>query len=263
MQRGKHKCQQLKSVRKRIADENGIPLEQRECTYDGPCRGTCPYCEAEVRYLERALADRIRMGRAATVAGLGLSLAACGGGQSTAPMLTTDSCLPSVDTLSLTDTAAPPEDQDCPEMTTMGVVIMDPPPPPPPDLTDLSMGEIEIVELDADDEELDEGEVPVFLIVEDDPEFPGGVDSLYAWIARNIKYPEQARFNNVEGRVFVKFIVEKDGRISNAKLVRDIGGGCGEEALRVVKSMPRWKPGKQRGKPVRAEYTLPINFSLK
>ena len=69
MQRGKYKCKQLKAVRKRIADENGIPLEQKECTYDGPCRGTCPHCEAEMKYIEKALTERIRLGRVATVAG--------------------------------------------------------------------------------------------------------------------------------------------------------------------------------------------------
>lgn len=82
MHRGKDICKQLKEVRRRIADENDIPLEIKECTYEGPCRGTCPRCEAEVRYLESELERRIRLGRVATVAGLALSLAACGSGAS-------------------------------------------------------------------------------------------------------------------------------------------------------------------------------------
>ena len=102
----------------------------------------------------------------------------------------------------------------------------------------------------------------IFLVVENEPEFPGGEDSLYAYIARNIKYPEAAKKEKIEGRVFVTFIVEKDGQVSSAKLLRDIGGGCGEEAIRVVKSMPKWKPGTQRGKPVRFQFNMPVSFGL-
>lgn len=102
----------------------------------------------------------------------------------------------------------------------------------------------------------------VFVVVEKSPEFPGGDDSLYAFIGRNIKYPEAAKKNKIEGRVFVTFVIEKDGQVSSAKILRDIGGGCGEEALRVVNSMPKWKPGTQRGNPVRVQFNLPIMFQL-
>ena len=102
----------------------------------------------------------------------------------------------------------------------------------------------------------------IFLVVENEPEFPGGEDSLYAYIARNIKYPEAAKKEKIEGRVFVTFVVEKDGQVSSVKLLRDIGGGCGQEAIRVVKSMPKWKPGTQRGKPVRFQFNMPVSFGL-
>ena len=102
----------------------------------------------------------------------------------------------------------------------------------------------------------------VFVVVEKSPEFPGGNDSLYAFIGRNIKYPEMAKKNKIEGRVFVTFVIEKDGQISSAKILRDIGGGCGEEAIRMVNSMPKWKPGTQRGNPVRVQFNLPIMFQL-
>ena len=102
----------------------------------------------------------------------------------------------------------------------------------------------------------------IFLVVENEPEFPGGSDSLYAYIARNIKYPETAKKEKIEGRVFVTFVIEKDGQVSSAKILRDIGGGCGEEAIRVVKSMPKWKPGTQRGNPVRFQFNLPVSFML-
>ena len=102
----------------------------------------------------------------------------------------------------------------------------------------------------------------IFVVVENNPEFPGGSDSLYAYIARNIKYPEAAKKEKIEGRVFVTFVIEKDGQVSSAKILRDIGGGCGEEAIRVVKSMPKWKPGTQRGNPVRFQFNLPVSFML-
>ena len=102
----------------------------------------------------------------------------------------------------------------------------------------------------------------VFVVVEKSPEFPGGNDSLYAFIGRNIKYPEMAKKNKIEGRVFVTFVVEKDGQVSSAKILRDIGGGCGEEAIRMVNIMPKWKPGTQRGNPVRVQFNLPIMFQL-
>ena len=92
MTRGKNICNQLKEVRKRIAEENNIPLEIEECTYKGECRGTCPRCEAEVRYLENALANRLKLGKVATVAGLALGLAATAHAQSpTIPTTTRDS----------------------------------------------------------------------------------------------------------------------------------------------------------------------------
>lgn len=99
-----------------------------------------------------------------------------------------------------------------------------------------------------------------FVVVEEMPEFPGGMAKLTEYLAKNIKYPQAARENGIQGRVFVNFVVERDGSISNVKVMRSLGGGCDEEAVRVVKSMPKWEPGKQRGKAVRVSYNLPINF---
>ena len=81
-------------------------------------------------------------------------------------------------------------------------------------------------------------------------------------IAGNIKYPEAAIDKNIEGRVFVSFVIEKDGSVSNVKVLRGIGGGCDEEAARVISSMPKWKPGKQKGEFVRVSYQIPIMFKL-
>ena len=102
----------------------------------------------------------------------------------------------------------------------------------------------------------------VYQIVEQMPEFPGGDQKLMEYISNNIRYPQVAREKGIQGRVFVGFIVEPDGNISNVKTTQSIGGGCDEEAVRVVKSMPKWKPGKQKGQAVRVGYQIPISFRL-
>ena len=82
------------------------------------------------------------------------------------------------------------------------------------------------------------------------------------YLSSNIKYPEEAKEKGISGRVFIQFVIEKDGSVSNVKVMKGIGGGCDEEAVRVVKAMPKWKPGKQKGKPVRVNYILPVSFKL-
>lgn len=101
-----------------------------------------------------------------------------------------------------------------------------------------------------------------FTMVEEMPEFPGGQQALFAYIGKELKYPEQAIEDGIEGVVFVTFVVEADGRITGVKVIRGIGGGCDEEAVRVVRGMPNWKPGKQRGEAVRVKYNLPIRYKL-
>ena len=100
------------------------------------------------------------------------------------------------------------------------------------------------------------------LRAEDSPEFVGGMEALSQYIADNIRYPEQAKRDNTQGRVFVRFVVEPDGSVADAEVLRGIGSGCDEEALRVVNAMPKWKPGRVNGNPVRVQYTLPITFKL-
>ena len=102
----------------------------------------------------------------------------------------------------------------------------------------------------------------VYQIAEEMPEFPGGVEALMDYVGRNVKYPEEAKDKEIQGRVFVSFVIEKDGSVNEVKVLRGIGGGCDEEAVRVIKAMPKWTPGKQKGKPVRVNYQIPINFKL-
>lgn len=161
------------------------------------------------------------------------------------------------------------------------------PPPPPPEQPEVTT-EFEVVEDDKElthelgpinaevdentqnieitpvkiEQEEEEEDVQIFTVVENDPEFPGGMEALYKFLRDNIKYPQLARDNNITGRVYVTFVVEKDGSIANPRILKDIGGGCGQEAIRVVKSMPKWTPGKQRGKAVRVQFNLPVSFNL-
>ena len=102
----------------------------------------------------------------------------------------------------------------------------------------------------------------VYQIVEEMPKFPGGENALMDYVAKNVVYPKEAQEKGISGRVFVGFIVEKDGSVSEVKVLRGIGGGCDEEAVRVISGLPKWKPGKQEGKPVRVSYQMPINFKL-
>jgi len=163
--------------------------------------------------------------------------------------------------------------------------IPPPPPPPPPQvievlnivddnvdiLDDMSLFDSEAHEgtfidvapvIQTVKKEQEEEESQVFFIVEEMPEFPGGEAALRRFIANSIKYPQIAQENGIQGKVFVQFVVERDGSVSNASIARGVDPSLDREALRVVNSLPNWKPGKQRGKPVKVSYTVPINFVL-
>ena len=101
-----------------------------------------------------------------------------------------------------------------------------------------------------------------FVNVGQKPEFPGGQDSFSHYIQRSIHYPTTAKENNIQGRVYVAFTVSKDGSIKDVKVLKGIGGGCDEEAARVIKSMPKWAPGRLNGEVVDVRHTLPIKFTL-
>jgi protein TonB len=159
-----------------------------------------------------------------------------------------------------------------------------PPPPPPPAVQevevlnvvedDVEVEEIEINTEDDKDVEIviappveapveEEEEEVIFMVVESMPEFPGGQQALFKYLAENVKYPVIAQENGIQGRVICQFVVNKDGSIVDVVAVRSSGeASLDKEAIRVIKSMPKWKPGKQRGKPVRVKYTVPVNFRL-
>lgn len=102
----------------------------------------------------------------------------------------------------------------------------------------------------------------IFTVVEEQPGYPGGDEARVKYLQENIKYPDEAKELGVQGKVFVTFVVEVDGSITDVRVLRGIGAGCDEEAIRVVRNMPKWIPGKQRGVPVRVQFNLPIKFTL-
>lgn len=122
---------------------------------------------------------------------------------------------------------------------------------------DVVIPKVEVVEVEEEEEETE-----IFIVVEESAMFPGGQAELMKYLAQSIKYPQQARETGTQGMVYVTFVVEKDGSLTDIKVLRDIGSGCGEEAIRVVKSMPKWSPAKQRGKTVRMQFNLPVKFTL-
>jgi len=102
----------------------------------------------------------------------------------------------------------------------------------------------------------------IFMVVDNPPSFVGDEKSRLNFINENLIYPEEAKEKEIEGKVYITFVIEKDGSINDPMIKRDIGGGCGDEALRIVKLMPKWNPGTQRGGIVRVQYTMPITFKL-
>ncbi|MEQ9401958.1 MAG: energy transducer TonB [Cyclobacteriaceae bacterium] len=165
------------------------------------------------------------------------------------------------------------------------IPVSEQPPPPPPKVTEaftikevIDEEIIEEIEFDLDIEtneetviqevvltvEIDEEESEtVFTIVEKEPEPVGGVKAFNEYLTKSLKYPKMASRMGISGRVFAEFVVEKDGSLTDIKIVKGIGAGCDEEAMRVLKEAPKWSPGKQRGIPVRVKRIVPITFVLK
>src|SRR5690554_3979529 len=161
--------------------------------------------------------------------------------------------------------------------------VKPPPPPPPPavadilniveddveldeelEIMDTEMSQDDIVDfsnLVFEEETRDEGG-EIFMIVEEMPEFPGGPEALQRYLSQSVRYPVIAQENGIQGRVYIQFVINQNGEVTNATILRGVDPSLDREALRVVEAMPKWKPGKQRNRPVRVSYTVPINFVL-
>jgi periplasmic protein TonB len=157
-----------------------------------------------------------------------------------------------------------------------------PPPPPPPEPSmeliivddDVEVDEEFMIDMEATVftevsdfapiivEEEEVAEDVIFTVVEDQPSFPGGDEARMRFLQENLRYPTMAREAGIQGTVFVTFVVERDGSVTDVRVLRGIGGGLDEEAVRVVRMMPRWNPGRQRGQAVRVQFNMPIRFVL-
>ncbi len=242
MTRGRHICDTLKDIRRRIAQANGIKYEPRQCHHEGECAGTCPACEAEVRYLEQQLDQRRRTGKKVAVAGIAVGMvgltAACGVGRIIQPPLAGIPMMPPDYTQ--TDVSMAADSTNAAQPAT----------------DKAEMGEAPL-RVSSDTLQPLKAEEKVFAgVVEEMPSFPGGDQALMDYIKTNLRYPDEC----VQGRVIVSFIVECDGSISHAQVVKSLSEACDKEALRLVNAMPKWKPGKQLDKVVSTKFTLPVIF---
>lgn len=204
MGKGKDLCDALKAVRKAVADANGIEYVPGKCTNDDECCGTCPACEAEVRYIERELRFRRFAGKAVTVAGIAIgaaSFAAC----------STDK---------LTDDGLNNSSVQVPNQNKLF------------------------------------GAMP-----ETQPSFRGGKAALMKYFEENMRWIDTG--SDISGRVIVQFKIAKDGTVKDPKVVKGLAPEFDEEALRLVRGMPKWIPGKIAGKVVETTYTVPVRFMLR
>lgn len=267
MYKGKSTCRELKRIRKMIAEQNNIPLEDSECHYEGDCAGTCPKCDAEVRFLENALRKSKQLGKVVTLSGAALAFSACGNQtqvktnmETTADRIAVvyENCsdTEAVDSSSSILTKYPDSIVTTELVSDVGLII---------DTSDewVEEGEIDnpdsAVQPPADEEGIYEGIVDV---VQTLPQFPGGDEAFMKYIEENLVYPEKAKEDSITGKVLVGFVIEADGSITNVEVIRSANKILDEEAVRVVKCMPKWIPGMQFDKPVRTSYNLPITFKL-
>ena len=287
MTRGKTICSVPKTIRKQVADANEIKCEPRECHYEGECRGTCPACEAEVRYIERELDLRRQLGKAVAIVGISAGLSAltgCGNKAKNVDSVSESESnlskgIVKVDTLERVD-------GDVEYKSPVDTVIVDKDPAtikkrtapfkapaPKAEKKESAVTEGEMVMGQTGGVDIDPVPMPnpyigpdyyekLFDVVEEMPSFPGGDRKLMEYLSENIRYPEECEEICVQGRVIVSFIVEKDGSISNVKVAKSLDPLLDKEAVRVVSGMPKWIPGRQNGVAVRVRYIIPVTFRL-
>ena len=277
MARGKETCRILKEIRRQIAEANDIEFITSECKYKGDCLGTCPKCEAEVRYLEQQLRARRLAGKAVALAGISagvIMLSGCGGTPSNKPVQTTDDTievaksndLQGKQPIEMVDSSVDkdglvPVNEGAPRVVTKLV-------PPKsdskrkkektsakkqealPTLEDVTAPKDSILVV---------GQMQGVNCV---PEFPGGTAKMMEFLATNIKYPEAIVEGAISGRVVVQFTVKKDGSIDDIEVIRSVDPALDKEAVRVVKLLPNFIPATINGEAVETKFVLPVVFRL-
>lgn len=239
MKKGKKICKALKEVRLKVAEANDIDYQPTECHHEGDCAGTCPKCEAEVRFLEQQLSLRRQLGKAVAIVGVGMGLAAitaCKTHKTVPTELGGDVTVGTeAPTIEMTEGIIP--------MMVDTTTVEEAPPPEQP--TEAIYGE--------------NSDIPDTV---DPPTYPGGMAALSKFLGDNIQYPKEAEKAKIEGRVLVGFIVDVDGAISESRVEHSSHPLLDREALRVIRLMPAWNPAMENGKPVKVRYHLPVNFKL-
>ncbi len=282
MERGKELCKLLKDVRVKIAAENDIEYTPVECTYQGDCRGTCPQCEAELRWIQHCLDRRVLAGKIVKVAGISagiLMMGSCGKGtanynsDTVVDSISSESMLVSEDTIASDSPSVEP-------LTNVDVL---------PILSDEKTGEVAFFDEDYDEEpnnisthsigmnSVIDNSInnktqmePVVVGGVDDEmfnfdtlaEFPGGIESLQRFLSHNIKYPEEAVEKNIEGRVILRLFVTENGSVRDIAIVRSVHPLLDNEAIRVVSKLPRFVPAKYKGRNKESYFTMPVYFHL-
>ena len=285
MVKGKSTCKTLKAIRRQIAEANDIVYEPHECHYDGPCLGTCPACEAEVRYLEQQLGLRRQLGRAVSVIGVSVGLlSACTSAGTKAVTEKPEALRGDVDYhepearcdsehVMVVGKVAVPEEPDTASFVKEQQSRKAAPAPKAPLVAqeeeddDVVIGAVGAVEAPMDppyNPMAPPDTTQVFGdIAEQMPMFPGGDRKLMEYLASSIQYPPECKESCIQGRVIVTFVVERDGSISQTKVAKSLDPLLDAEALRVVNAMPKWIPGRQNGVTVAVKYTIPVTFRLK
>ena len=251
MARGKQTCKILKEIRRQIAEANGIEFVTSECRYKGDCLGTCPKCEAEVRYLEQQLRARSFAGKTIALAGISAGMILMSGCSGTSSSNQSNETLRG-------DVVAPIEQIEVTDTIDEGEL------PPVEDSVAIKKGEIDDAEYPVVGEITDpEQEDNIYeAIVDVRPSFPGGDEKLLEWISQHIQYPQNAYDSHIQGRVIVHFLVKEDGSVGDTKIVRSVFTALDEEALRVVNTLPKFNPAILNGKAVEYWFTIPVVFRL-
>lgn len=252
MTRGKQTCKILKEIRRQIAEANDIEFVTSECRYKGDCLGTCPKCEAEVRYLEQQLHSRSLAGKAVALAGISAGMILMSGCSGTTSSNQSSETLQGEPVAPIEQTEATDSFEDEGELPAIKDTVV------------IKKGEIEDTNYPVVGEIIDpEQEDKVNeAIVDVRPSFPGGDGKLWEWISQHIVYPPGCYESHIQGRVVIRFMIKADGSVGKTEIIRGIYPELDKEALRVVKSLPKFNPAILNGKAVDYWFTLPITFKL-
>lgn len=264
MARGKQTCKILKEIRRQIAEANGIEFVTSECRYKGDSLGTCPKCEAEVRYLEQQLRARSLAGKAIALAGISAGVILMSGCSGTTSSQSNDTLqgepIVRADTMDFEGEI----DEECLLSNTHDALFNS-----ETVVSSIKEGEIS----NEPNEVVTQGEMPderpmnpdekgIYSCVEQQPEFPGGVAEMLRFIGQHLIYPEEQLKEGIQGRVVVQFYVDTLGRVCEPRIVRGKDPALDREALRVVRLFPNFTPGTINGEKVNTYLVLPISFKL-